>query len=90
MRGSEATVRIEDVQVTARGGEASGAAGKGRLSIAAVAEGAVVEWRGARWRRGRRAGEDGAVYAMGAMGGEKGNAGNLACSGDRDLATEQR
>jgi hypothetical protein len=91
MRGSEATVRVEDVHVVARGIEPSDAMAKGKSSIAALAEGAVVELSRCTLEAGDAApGADGAAYATGALGGAAGNAGNVACSGNQIFGGDEK
>ncbi|WP_437709312.1 PGRS family protein [Sorangium sp. So ce448] len=83
MRGgsAEATVRVEDVHVQARGIGPEDAALAGASSIAAVADEASVELVRCVVEAGdAAAGAEGAPYEMSAMGGAIGNSGNEACS----------
>ncbi|WP_437741690.1 PGRS family protein [Sorangium sp. So ce1504] len=81
--GTEATVRVEDVHVQARGIDPEDVALVGASSIAAVAEDVSVELARCMLEAGdAAAGVDGALYEVSAMGGAMGNSGNTACSED--------
>ncbi|WP_437875740.1 PGRS family protein [Sorangium sp. So ce513] len=83
--GGEASVRVEDVHVQARGvGPDEQEAFAGVSSIAAVAEEASVELARCVLEAGdAAAGEEGAAYEVGAMRGAEGKPGAEACSGER-------
>ncbi|MGK3999691.1 PGRS family protein [Sorangium sp. So ce1024] len=83
--GGEASVRVEDVHVQARGvGPDEQEAFAGVSSIAAVAEEASVELVRCVLEAGdAAAGEAGAAYEVGAMRGAEGKPGAEACSGER-------
>ncbi|WP_437711429.1 PGRS family protein [Sorangium sp. So ce448] len=79
--GAEATVRVEDVHVQARGIDADDAALAGASSIAVVADEVNVELARCVLEAGdAAAGPEGAAYETSAMGGAEGNSGNVACS----------
>ncbi|WP_165373053.1 PGRS family protein [Sorangium cellulosum] len=79
--GAEATVRVEDVHVQARGIEPEDASLAGASSIAAVADEVGVELVRCVLEAGdAAAGAEGAAYEESAMGGAMGNSGSEACS----------
>ncbi|WP_438033119.1 PGRS family protein [Sorangium sp. So ce204] len=79
--GAEATVRVEDVHVQARGIGPDDVTLAGASSIAAVAEEVNVELARCVLEAGdAAAGAEGAAYETSAMGGAEGNGGNVACS----------
>ncbi|WP_437764232.1 PGRS family protein [Sorangium sp. So ce281] len=79
--GAEATVRMEDVHVQARGIEPAAEELAGASSIAALADEANVEFARCVLEAGdAAAGAGGAAYETSALGGAEGNSGNAACS----------
>ncbi|WP_437741692.1 PGRS family protein [Sorangium sp. So ce302] len=84
--GVEATVRVEDVHVLARGIEPDDVELAGASSIAAVAEEVNVELARCVLEAGdAAAGAEGAAYETSAMGGAMGNEGTEACSAPASL-----
>ncbi|WP_437598178.1 PGRS family protein [Sorangium sp. So ce590] len=84
--GAEASVRVEDVHVQARGIEAEDERLAGVSSIAAVAEEANVELVRCVLEAGdAAAGAEGAAYETRAMGDATGNEGTEACSAAASL-----
>ncbi|WP_437830245.1 PGRS family protein [Sorangium sp. So ce1153] len=84
--GGEASVRVEDVHVQARGIEREDGSLAGMSSIAAVAEEARVALARCVLEAGDAApGADGAAYETRAKRGEDGKPGGDACSADRIL-----
>ena len=81
--GAEATVRVEDVHVQARGIEPEDVALAGASSIAALAEEVNVELARCVLEAGDAgAGAEGALHETSAIGGIEGNRGKEACSAD--------
>ncbi|WP_437295177.1 PGRS family protein [Sorangium sp. So ce426] len=84
--GAEATVRVEDLHVLARGIAPDDATLAGASSIAAVAEEVSVELARCVLEAGdAAAGAEGAAYETSAMGGAMGNEGTEACSAPASL-----
>jgi hypothetical protein len=78
---AEATVRVEDLHVQARGIVPDDAALAGASSIAVVADEVNVELARCVLEAGdAAAGAEGAAYETSAMGGAEGNSGNAACT----------